>query len=920
MFNNFNESVIFTFHPDTCIRVASLMDRRLRINKDVSVAILRKNLFGKLDTTLFKSIESATALCKHRGNPYIELVHWLTQLWNNETSDLKYIVRHFDINIELLERGLSESLTRLPTGASSINDFSYYIELAIERAWVCASLEYMDNRIRSGHLLLALLTNIELRRAFITIAPGFEQIALDVLARDLKYITRGSPEADEIAADAPAYHQGELPGEASQAVAATQSASLTQYTTDLTALAREGNSDPVLGRTKEITTLIDILLRRRQNNPLLTGEAGVGKTAVVEGLAQAIVAGDVPPALQNVRLLTLDIVALAAGASMKGEFEARLKSVLDEAINAEKPVILFIDEVHTLVGAGGNAGTGDAANLLKPALARGQLRTIGATTWSEFKRHIEKDPALTRRFQVLQVGEPEEETAIAMLRGLVASLEKHHNVWIRDKAVQAAVRLSHRYIPARQLPDKAISLLDTACARIAVTQSAPPAELQTLNWRLESAQSELELLEKAASFGKHESERQLELVAQIATIDDEIKQLTERWERERECVHRIVNLRQQILQPLENTQITADEVRLQLARQEQLLDTLSAEKSLVQAEVNEEVIASIVGDWTGIPVGQMLKDDIKAVIELPQRLNERVIGQPHALQQLSESMMIARAGLADPRKPQGVFMLVGPSGVGKTETALAIAQNMYGGEQNLITINMSEYQEAHTVSSLKGSPPGYVGYGEGGVLTEAVRRRPYSVVLLDEIEKAHPDVHELFYQVFDKGQMEDGEGRQIDFKNTIILLTSNTGSSLISKLYADKETAPETEGLLTALQPELLKVFPAAFLGRVTIVPYLPLEDNALNQIVSLHLARVKQRLLSQHQVNLALSNVVVEQIVSQCPVAETGARMLIRYIEQMIMPLISRTILQHQGVLNGLNLYLDYNKNFSATLQFKGE
>lgn len=896
------------------------MNRQPDIYKDVSVAILRRNLFAKLDTTLFKSIESATTLCKHRGNPYIELVHWLTQLWNNETSDLKYIVRHFNIDFELLERGLSESLTRLPSGASSISDFSYHIELAIERAWVCASLEYLDNRIRSGHLLLALLTNPELRRALITIAPGLEKVALDVLARDLNYITRESPEAEETATDGTSYYQGELPGEAAQAISTAQSASLAQYTTDLTALAREGKLDPVLGRSHEIATMTDILLRRRQNNPLLTGEAGVGKTAIVEGLARAIVAGEVPPALHNVRLLTLDIIALAAGASMKGEFEARLKSVLDEAIASEQAVILFIDEVHTLVGAGGSAGTGDAANLLKPALARGQLRTIGATTWSEFKRHIEKDPALTRRFQVLQVAEPAEETAIAMLRGLVASLEKHHNVWIMDKAIQAAVRLSHRYIPARQLPDKAISLLDTACARIAVTQCAPPAELQSLKWRFQSAKSELELLEKAISFGKNENERQLELTTLMVTLGAEIEQLTERWEQEREYVNRIVSLRQKILHLPEDATITSDEIRQQLAEQEQLLNSLIAEKSLVQAEVNEEIIASIVGDWTGIPVGQMLKDDIQAVMELPARLNEHVIGQSDAINQLSESMMIARTGLADPRKPQGVFMLVGPSGVGKTETALAIAKYMYGGEQNLITINMNEYQEAHTVSSLKGSPPGYVGYGEGGVLTEAVRRRPYSVVLLDEVEKAHPDVHEFFYQVFDKGQMEDGEGRQIDFKNCIILLTSNSGSDLISNLYADKDTAPEIEGLLSALQPELLKIFPAAFLGRVTLVPYLPLQNNALNQIVALHLARVKERLFSQQQLNFEFSEAVVKQIVSQCTIAETGARMLIRYIEQKVMPIISRTILQQQGILQGLTLFLDYHEQFLACLQNRGE
>ncbi|STQ45267.1 protein disaggregation chaperone [Ewingella americana] len=563
--------------------------------------------------------------------------------------------------------------------------------------------------------------------------------------------------------------------------------------------------------------MIDILLRRRQNNPLLTGEAGVGKTAVVEGLALAIVAGDMPPALSDVSLLTLDIVALSAGASMKGEFEARLKNVLDEAIASPTPVILFIDEVHTLVGAGGSAGTGDAANLLKPALARGQLRTIGATTWSEFKRHIEKDPALTRRFQVLQVDEPDENTAICMLRGLTPALEKHHGVWIMDEALQAAVRLSHRYIPARQLPDKAISLLDTACARVAVQQFSPPSELQALTFQTETAQTELLSLEKAQQFGKGQSERVEALQATLAQHAEAARLLDQRWQAERELVAAI-NATRAALNALftqeSPEQQACQTLQQQLAQQEEQLAQVRSVLPLVQTEVNATVIADIVAHWTGIPVGQMLKDDIRAVMELPKRLNERVIGQSHALEQLSESIMTARAGLADPRKPLGVFMLVGPSGVGKTETALAIAESMYGGEQNMITINMSEYQESHTVSSLKGSPPGYVGYGEGGVLTEAVRRKPYSVVLLDEIEKAHADVHELFFQVFDKGQMEDGEGRFINFKNTILLLTSNVGSDLLSNLLADPDTAPDQEGILSALQPELLKVFPAAFLGR----------------------------------------------------------------------------------------------------------
>lgn len=863
------------------------------------MAFSRKNLFGKLDVTLFKSIESATTLCKLRGNPYVELVHWINQLWHQGDSDFKQILRFFEVDIDVMERGLAQALARLPTGASSISDFSYHIELSIERAWIYTSLECSESRIRSGHLLMAMLTTMELRRALFAISSAFERIALEQLTNDFQYITRESPEAHEMASDGSTLVEA-LPGEASGALnMGNKQAGLAQYSTDLTALAREGKIDPVIGRETEISTMIDILLRRRQNNPLLTGEAGVGKTAVVEGLALAIVAGDVPPGLASVRLLALDVVALSAGASMKGEFEARLKNVLEEALASPEPVILFIDEVHTLVGAGGAAGTGDAANLLKPMLARGQLRTIGATTWSEFKRHIEKDPALTRRFQVLQVHEPSEEVATSMLRGLVPMLEKHHGVWIMDEALQAAVRLSHRYIPARQLPDKAISLLDTACARVAVAQFAPPSELQQIKFNMQTATTERALIAKAINFGKGESERLEKLESHIAENTREADILSQRWQEERELVAALVATRRALDKAMageEGDSNAIEEQRQRLAGLESQLNAIRIEQPLVQAEVNAEVIASIVADWTGIPVGQMLKDETRSVMELPQHLAGRVIGQQHALQLISESIQTARAGLADPNKPTGVFMLVGPSGVGKTETALAIASQLYGGEQNLITINMSEYQEAHTVSSLKGSPPGYVGYGEGGVLTEAVRRRPYSVVLLDEIEKAHPDVHELFYQVFDKGWMEDGEGRYIDFKNTIILLTSNAGSDLISNLCSDPDTTPEADALGRTLQNELLKTFPAAFLGRVSIVPYYPLQDNSLGYIVRLHLDRIAERLTQHHQLRLEYGNDIIEHIVSQCAVAETGARVLIRYIEQNILPAISRCVLSSKS------------------------
>lgn len=920
------------------------------------MAFSRQSLFGKLDTTLFRSIESATTLCKLKGNPYVELVHWMVQLWQQEQSDLRQIVRHFQLDIQLMEKGMEQALLRLPTGASSISDFSYHIEMAIERAWVCASLEYSESAIRSGHLLLACLTTTELRRALSAISPVFDKIPLDILASDLAFITKDSPEAEQNATDnSDLGGKNSLPGEASNAMAGEQGkATLAQYTTDLTALAREGKIDPVIGREQEINTMIDILLRRRQNNPLLTGEAGVGKTALVEGMALAIASGNVPPPLVKVRLLNLDVVALSAGASMKGEFESRLKSVLEEAVASPDPVILFVDEVHTLVGAGGNSGTGDAANLLKPALARGKLRTIGATTWSEFKRHIEKDPALTRRFQVLQVDEPSEEKSVAMLRGLVPMLEKHHSVWIMEEALQSAVRLSHRYIPARQLPDKAISLLDTACARVAVAQNIPPKDLQELQYKTQTASSELSLAEKALNFGREDSDTLNALQNDIKTQTALAEEMEARWLKEKKTVAAIVEVRSQI-QALISGEKPADvpvpvvgeshataaengdvavadaeavvlsdkeqlaELQKQLTELEKELETIRLnlrEDAVIQAEVNAAVVAAIVADWTGIPVGRMMKDELNAVLELPNHLAERVIGQQHALDIISESIQTSRAGLADPRKPIGVFMLVGPSGVGKTETALAIAEQLYGGEQNVITINMSEYQEAHTVSSLKGSPPGYVGYGEGGVLTEAVRRKPYSVVLLDEVEKAHPDVHELFFQVFDKGRMEDGEGRVIDFKNTIILLTSNAGSDLISSLSADPDTTPDLDGMRTALQPELLKVFPAAFLGRLSVVPYYPLQDESLGRIVRIHLDRVGQRLSAQHNAAFEYGDDVVNSIISQCSVAETGARILIRFIEQNILPKIGLHILNRntESAIQKVILSCDNQNGFTVT------
>ena len=851
----------------------------------MEITVSRSSLYGKLAGSLFQSLESATTFCKLRSNPYVELIHWVHQLIQQPDNDIHYVLRHYRISTSDVEKSLLRQLDLLPAGASAISDFSHHIDLSIEKAWMLASIRYGDNKIRSGWLLLAWLTTPDLYRVLGNICAPLAGIPASELPEVLPSLIESSPETLELSRDGSGLPSA-TPGESSQALAGEiqdGKSALAKYCQDMTAQAREGNIDPVTGREHEIRTMTDILLRRRQNNPLLTGEAGVGKTAVVEGFALAIAQGEVPPALRNVRLLSLDVGALLAGASMKGEFESRLKALLEEAARSPQPVILFVDEVPTLVGAGGTSGTGDAANLLKPALARGTLRTIGATTWSEYKRHIEKDPALTRRFQVLQVAEPEEMAAVAMVRGLVETLEKHHNVLILDEAVRAAVQLSHRYIPARQLPDKAISLLDTAAARVALSLHTPPAHVQYLRQQLKAAEMEQALLLKQAQMGIR-PERGDALATRIVSLKTELAEAEARWQQELELVHTLQEHRQ--AEPGEY-----DEATLQQAQTS--LRTWQGEDPVVFPEVGAAVVAAIVSDWTGIPAGRMVKDEASQILELPDRLAQRVTGQMNALAQIGERIQTARAGLGDPRKPVGVFLLAGPSGVGKTETALALAEAIYSGEQNLITINMSEFQESHTVSTLKGAPPGYVGYGQGGVLTEAVRRHPWSVVLLDEIEKAHHDVHELFYQVFDKGGMEDGEGVHIDFKNTTLLLTTNVGSELISQLCEDPALMPDPAGLKDALMPELRKHFPAAFLGRMTVIPYLPLDESARSVIARLHLDRLAARMVEQHGVTLVYGDELIAHIVAHCPMHETGARLLIGYIEQFILPHLSRYWLQ---------------------------
>lgn len=864
--------------------------------------ISRTALFGKLNPLLYKAIEGATVFCKLRGNPYVELVHWLHQILSTNDSDMHRVVRHFDVDASKLAADLTKALDKLPRGATAISDLSEHIENAVERAWVYGTLKYGDSQVRSAYILVGLVKTSGLRSILYGISREFEKLGIDALSEKLGEIVKGSPEETLAASDGTGL-SGD-PGEASGAMAPAQMGkqeALKKYAVDLTEKARNGELDPVTGRDEEIRQIVDILMRRRQNNPLLTGEAGVGKTAVVEGFALRLAKGDVPPQLKEVSLLSLDIGLLQAGASMKGEFEQRLRQVIDEVQASPKPVILFVDEVHTLVGAGGQAGTGDAANLLKPALARGTLRTIGATTWAEYKKYIEKDPALTRRFQVVQVPEPDEAKAVAMLRGVATVLEKHHKVLLLDEAITAAVNLSHRYIPARQLPDKAVSLLDTSCARVAVSQHATPPEVENVQRRIEMLDVELGIIEREVAVGIAVGERLVDAMAKRDEATALLALLDTRWSEEKELVAKILDLRGQLRGSGDGKVDTAvplgDEARAgllaDLDQLQQKLAAMQGDTPLILPAVDAQAVASVVADWTGIPVGRMVKNEVEAILHVADTLNQRVIGQRHGLDMIAKRIQTSRARLDNPNKPIGVFMLVGPSGVGKTETALTLAETLYGGEQNMITINMSEFQEAHTVSTLKGAPPGYVGYGEGGVLTEAVRRKPYSVVLLDEVEKAHSDVHEIFFQVFDKGIMEDGEGRLIDFKNTVIILTSNAGSDLVMSMTRDPELMPEPDDIAKALREPLLKVFPAALLGRLQVIPYYPLSDEMLGNIIRLQLNRIKKRIAENHKAEFTYTDEVVKLIASRCTEVESGGRMIDAILTNTILPRLSEEYLR---------------------------
>jgi type VI secretion system protein VasG len=845
-----------------------------------------KSLVGKLDEHCRRALEAAAGLTLSRSHYNVEIEHWLLKLVDGHGTDIPLILRHYDIDEGRFRTDLNASLDKMRTGNARAPGLSPDIVELAKQGWLLASIEHGLTRLRSGHLIWALLADETMARRSREISSQLLRLQPDALKRDFDRVLDGSAEAATV-------HGATEPGGASVAGAtprAAGTAALDQFTIDLTARARAGRIDPVLGRDLETRQVIDILTRRRQNNPILTGEAGVGKTAVVEGFALRIAAGDVPPALKDVTLRTLDLGLLQAGAGVKGEFENRLKSVIEETQASAKPIILFIDEAHTLIGAGGAAGQGDAANLLKPALARGELRTIAATTWAEYKKYFEKDAALTRRFQTVKIEEPSEPVAVAMIRGLVGTLEAHHRIRILDEAVIAAVQLSARFIPSRQLPDKAVSLIDTACSRAAMSQAAIPAPVEDLQRRIALIDTEIGILQREEASGADHAARIGDLNEKRQDANDRLAVLDARWQQERGIVAEVAQARAALEAPDGPADRSAE--RFRLSELMDRLHQLQGEQPLIFPVVDAQAVAEIVENWTGIPAGRVRSDEIRTIMNLKQAMEQRIVGQSHALEAVAQAIQTSRAKLTDPRKPIGVFLMVGTSGTGKTETALTLANLLYGGEQNVTTINMTEFKEEHKVSLLMGSPPGYVGYGEGGILTEAVRRRPYSVLLLDEMEKAHPGVQDVFFQVFDKGAMKDGEGRDIDFKNTVIIMTSNAGTDLIAKLFADPETAPDAAGLADALRPELMKYFRPAFLGRLTLVPYFPLSDAVIRQIVDLQLDRVRRRVWDNYRAGFDYDVSVAEAIAARCRESSSGARNVENILSRTLLPELSAEVL----------------------------
>ncbi len=895
------------------------------------VSIDLKSLVNKLNEPCRQSLEKAAGLCMARAHYNVEVEHWLLKLLEIPNSDITAILEKFEIDVGKLTQDLNKELDRIKSGNTRSPALSPTIVDLAKSAWILASVEYGHPVATTAHILTALMLDENIRRSTEATSGELKKIPPESL-RELTRSTVGSTEESAFSSS----QSNDASATPAAPGAPSQTPSLDKFTTNLTESAKKGEIDPILGRDEEIRQIIDILIRRRQNNPILTGEAGVGKTAVVEGFALRIASGDVPEPLKGVTVRSLDLGLLQAGASVKGEFENRLKSVISEVKKSAEPIIMFIDEAHTLIGAGGKEGQGDAANLLKPALARGELRTIAATTWAEYKKYFERDPALTRRFQVVKIEEPAEEKAIDMMRAISQMLQAHHGVRIMDEAIVDSVKLSARYITARQLPDKSVSLLDTACARVSLSQSATPASVEDTRRRITQCDTNIISLEREnATLGNCEV-RIEQLKSEKAELEAHLVQQEIQWDKEKQVVAKIHDLQKQIEGDFHAQKLTEEEAKKEdapkpLSDQEresiksdlhQLMAELTeiqGQDPMIQVNVGSQAIAEVVANWTGIPVGKMVSDEIQSILSLSDRLGQRVIGQDHALEAIAESIRTSRAGLTDPRKPIGVFFMVGSSGVGKTETALALADILYGGEQNITTINMSEFKEEHKVSMLLGSPPGYVGYGEGGVLTEAVRRKPYSVILLDEMEKAHSGVQDIFYNLFDKGTIKDGEGRDIDFRNTVIIMTSNAGEEHIRAICAAGEELPEPDVLLDNFRPQLLNFFKPAFLGRTTVIPYYPLADENLLKICKINMKRIEKRVRAHYDADFSYDEDVLLHIVARSQEVDTGARNIENILTRTMLPAMASECLARLAAnqeISKIHIGVTEDSNFTYNIE----
>ncbi len=893
------------------------------------ITIDLKSLVGKLNDSCKTALEGAAGICMARTHYNIEVEHWLIKLIELQDSDINAILDKFEINKGKLLADLNKELDKIKAGNTRAPALSPTVVDLAKTAWVLASIEYNHAQATSAHILAALMLDDILRRSTGITSGVLKNIAPESLRAVLPSIVGSTSESISASVGDSSTADGNVK------TSPSSTPSLDKFTINLTEDAKNGKIDAVLGRDEEVRQIIDILTRRRQNNPILTGEAGVGKTAVAEGFALRIASGDVPDTLKGVALHSLDLGLLQAGASVKGEFENRLKSVIAEVKSSPVPIIMFIDEAHTLIGAGGKEGQGDAANLLKPALARGELRTIAATTWAEYKKYFERDPALTRRFQVVKIEEPDETKAINMMRSISIMLAQHHGVRIMDEAIIDSVKLSSRYITARQLPDKSVSLLDTACARVSLSQSTTPAAIEDTRRQMTQHQTNITSLERENATLGNCDQRIAEITAEMEQLDAELKTQTTQWEQEKVIVADIHQLQRKIeddfhAQNLSDSALKAkdapqklddsnrDIIKTQLHEKMQQLTDLQGENPLIQVNVDSQSIAEVVANWTGIPVGKMVSDEINNILDLANVLEQRVIGQKHGLEAIAQAIRTSRAGLTDPRKPIGVFFLVGSSGVGKTETALALADLLYGGEQNITTINMSEFKEEHKVSMLLGSPPGYVGFGEGGVLTEAVRRKPYSVILLDEMEKAHPGVQDVFYNLLDKGTIKDGEGRDIDFRNTVIIMTSNAGEEHIRAMCAAGKELPEPDVLLDNFRPQLLQYFKPAFIGRTTVIPYYPLSDEDLMKICKINMNRIEKRIKEHYSAEFSYNEDLILHIVARSQEVDTGARNIENILTRTMLPEMATECLSRIANNQEINkIYVDVNDegNFSYTL-----